>query len=445
MLTHEDNEVLTRVGPGTPAGELFRRYWMPACLSSEIAEPDGPPVRVRLLGESLVAFRDSNGAVGLVEERCPHRGASLYFGRNEECGLRCVYHGWKFDVSGQCVDQRSERRSFAERIRTTSYPTHESGGIVWTYLGPADTMTAFRDFGTDALPRGEWVANKEYVECNWAQSLDGDLDTAHISNLHMFDAVGEMDDDGTDRPGYPSNYNSMRFWRHDPKPLIEVQDEWYGFRYAGIRQTPNGHRHARVTAYVFPFTTMIGFVPFTTTQIFVAPCDDTSAWRYMFATKPASQQSELGGPPFFTVAGYPFEMNPLNGVVPREYRAENDYGIDRVAQKGESYSGIRHFRSQDFMATESAGPIYDRTREHLGSGDLAVARFHQLVIAAARGLAEGAEPPALGGRGDFGAIRGAEKILDEEEDWRPLGTDGDPVVVEALSRGREAALSGADD
>ena len=445
MLTREDNEILTRVGRGTPAGELFRRYWLPACLSSEVPEPDGPPVRVRLLGEELVAFRGTDGKVGLVEERCPHRGASLLYGRNEACGLRCVYHGWKFDAAGRCVDQRNERRSFAERIRIEAYPTHESGGVVWTYLGPPDTMTPFRDFGTETLPREEWVANKEYVACNWAQSLDGDVDTAHISTLHMFDAAGEIPDDGTDRPGYNSNRISPRFWHHDPKPLIEVEDEWYGFRYAGIRRTPNGHRHARVTAYVFPFTTMIGFVPFTTAQIFVAPCDDRSAWRYMFETKARRERSELGGPGFTTVPGYPFEMNPIQGIVPRDYTRENDYGIDRAAQKGISYSGIRHFRSQDYMATETPGTIYDRTREHLGATDLAVTRFHQMVISAAKGLAEGRTPPALGGSGDFTGIRGAEKILEEDEDWRILGTNDDPVVAAFRGPERQAALAGADD
>ena len=159
MLSAEDNEILTRVGPGTPMGNLLRRYWIPACLSSEIGQPDGPPARVRLLGEDLVAFRDTGGAVGLIEERCPHRGASLFYGRNEECGLRCTYHGWKFDVTGQCTDQRSEIRSFAHRIKTKSYPVRESGGIVWAYLGPQASMTSlprFRDrFAVGAADRGE--------------------------------------------------------------------------------------------------------------------------------------------------------------------------------------------------------------------------------------------------------------------------------------------------
>lgn len=432
MLSAEDNEILTRVGPGTLMGGLLRRYWIPACLSSEVAEPDGPPARVRLLGEDLVVFRDTSGAVGLIEEACPHRGASLFYGRNEECGLRCTYHGWKFDIHGQCVDQRSERHSFAHRIKITSYPVHESGGIIWAYLGPPAAMTPFRDFGTETLPAGHIAAVKEIVRCNWVQSIDGDLDTAHISSLHQFDAIDEIPDDGTDKPGYPSGYMSMKFWRHDPRALIEVQDEWHGFRYAGIRETPNGYRHARITAYIFPASTIIAQIPFSTRQIFVVPADDYHTYRYNFTVQPPSNPRGLGGPLFFTYEKYPFEMLPASGIAERKYTLENDYLIDRRAQKGESYSGIRDFRSQDAMATESAGPIYDRTREHLGSTDVAVIRMHRQLLRAAKGLAEGREPPALGGSGDFRSIRGAEKVLADGEDWRVLGTNEDPIVAGAL-------------
>jgi hypothetical protein len=299
-------------------------------------------------------------------------------------------------------------------------------------MGPPETMTPFRDFGTDALPASMVAANKELVRCNWVQSMDGDLDTAHISNLHQFDAIDDVPDDGTDRPGYPSNYMSMKFWRHDPRSLIEVNDEWHGFRYAGIRTTPKGHRHARVTAWIFPFSDIIAAIPFNTRQIAIVPVDDYNCHRYNFVTTPPANPRGLGGPAFFTYEKYPFDMLPPTGIIQRKYTAENDYLIDRVAQKGVSYSGIADFRSQDMMATESAGPIYDRTREHLGSTDVAVIRMHRMLIRAAKGLANGEQPPALGGSGDFRSIRGAEKILAEGEDWRPLGTDNDPMVAEAL-------------
>src|ERR1700684_592396 len=221
VLRAEENEILTRVGPGTLMGNLLRRYWTPACLSSEL-ESDGSPLQVRLLGEDLVAYRDSDGKVGLVDENCPHRGASLFYGRNEESGLRCVYHGWKFDTTGQCGDMPTERRSFADQIKVTAYPTHESGGIVWTYMGPAETMTPFRDFGTEDLPAENTQVDKLFIDCNWVQSLDGDLDGAHTSYLHSYFAMADIPDDGTDVPGYPSGYMSMKFWRHDPRALIEV-------------------------------------------------------------------------------------------------------------------------------------------------------------------------------------------------------------------------------
>src|SRR5713226_3732004 len=162
MLSPEDNALLTQSGPGTPLGGLMRRYWIPFLLSSELPEPDCPPVRVTLLGEELVAYRDSEGRVGLLDRHCAHRGASLFFGRNEECGLRCVYHGWKYDLEGRCVDMPNEpsESNFKHRIRLTAYPTVESAGLVWAYLGPRDKMTPFRRFMSDALPREKWHATK---------------------------------------------------------------------------------------------------------------------------------------------------------------------------------------------------------------------------------------------------------------------------------------------
>ena len=152
MLDHALNDALSRVGSGTPMGETIRRYWLPALLSFEIPEPDCPPVRVRLMGEELVAFRSTDGRIGLVQEGCPHRRASLYFGRNEECGIRCVYHGWKFDVDGNCVDQMNEPRQFKEKVKITAYPTLDMGGVVWAYLGPADKKPAPPEFELTQVP-----------------------------------------------------------------------------------------------------------------------------------------------------------------------------------------------------------------------------------------------------------------------------------------------------
>jgi phthalate 4,5-dioxygenase oxygenase subunit len=437
MLSQAENEALTHVGPGTLMGNLLRRYWTPACLSSEIAEPDGEPLRVKLFGERLVAFRDTEGKVGLLQEGCPHRGASLFFGRNEECGLRCPYHGWKFKTDGQCVDQPSEVRSFAAQIKARSYPTHESGGMVWAYLGPPETMTPFRDFGTETLPPELQKPSKEFIDCNWVQSLDGDLDSTHISTLHQWHAIGDLPDDGTDRPGYPSNFDSMRFWRHDPAARLEINDEFYGYRYAALRTTPNGHTHCRSYAYIMPFTAMISRVPFGGRHLTIVPADDHTTWRYSYDVQQVANPRGLGGPGYAQHPSYPYVKPQNEGLIVRHYTRDNNYGIDREAQKHISFTGIPEFRSHDLMVTESAQPtydgfIYDRTQEHLGSGDLAVARMHSLLLTAAKELAEqGKTPPGIGDY-DFRSIRPAEKVLEVGEDWRVLGTDDDPMVQESM-------------
>jgi phthalate 4,5-dioxygenase oxygenase subunit len=432
MLSAQDNELLTRVGPGTPMGELLRRYWTPALLVSEVPAPDSDPVRVRLLGEDLVAFRDTNGRVGLVQENCPHRGASLYFGRNEECGLRCPYHGWKFDADGACTDMPSEPPTsvFKDKVRITAYPTHESGGIVWTYMGPADKMTPFRDFGTESLEPDQVAATKLNTPCNWVQAMEGNLDTSHISWLHQWNGVDDIPDDGSDKPGYPSNAMSWKFWRHDRAPRLEIEDTWYGFKYVGIRDTPNGHKHVRMSAYCFPYNTVIASVPFSTGHGLFVPIDDHNTWRYSFSTRVNPGLQEVGGTNLFALS--PFEFGPAqvgrNGIIPRRYTAENDYGIDRSEQRDVTYSGVREFISQDFMVTESMGPIYDRTQERLGTSDKAIIRMRRLLMAAAKSVAEGGEPPAVSPELDYRSIRSAEKILEPGEDWRVLGTSEDPMV-----------------
>ncbi|WP_433293540.1 Rieske 2Fe-2S domain-containing protein [Pseudonocardia sp. CA-142604] len=449
MLSQQDNDILTRVGPGTPMGELLRRYWTPALLSSELPSPGCDPVRVRLLCENLVAFRDLNGRVGLIQENCPHRGASLYFGRNEgatsdprtpgdeTCGLRCPYHGWQFDVDGNCIDMPSEppTSSFKERVKAKSYPVHESGGVVWTYMGRADTMTPFRDFGTESLPAEYHRAAKLRSSCNWVQTMEGNVDTAHISWLHMFNAAADIPDDGTDKPGYPSNASTWKFWIHDRAPRLEVLDTWYGFRYAGLRTTPNGHTNVRITEYIVPYSTIIAAVPFNRRHLMVVPIDDHNCWRYTFNVSIPSNPQGYGGAPLHDLSPFetPFARRSGGGISPRDYVAENDYKIDRENQRDETFSGIRDFVSQDLMVTESMGPIYDRSQERLGTIDKAIIRMRSQLIRSAKQLvADGTLPPALAEPGnDFTKLRGADKILEDGEDWHYLGTEDDPVVREA--------------
>ncbi len=437
MLSAEDNELLTQVGPGTPMGNLLRRYWTPACLSREL-DTDGSPLEVRLLGEDLIAFRDTSGKVGLFDRACPHRGASMFYARNEECGLRCIYHGWKFDVDGKCVDMPSEPRPFTDRIQIPSYPVHESGGIVWTYMGPKETITPFRNFGSDDLAPELVQATKLHTTCNWVQSMEGNIDTAHISHLHQWFGIDDLPDDGSDKPGYPSNMMSWKFWRHDRSPRIEIQDEWYGFKYAGIRTTPNGNTHVRMSCYSLPYGTHVATIPYSGLIGMFVPIDDENSWRYVMVANPLPNPNGYGGPPLFAV-NTPFTASQVgvtppaaNGPTPRRFTAENHYQVDRGAQKTLSFAGISDFVSQDLAVTESMGPVYDRRKEHLGSTDAAVMRMRSILLAAARSLAAGGEPPAVAGDLDYQSIHAAEKILATGEDWRTLGTYDDPTVQEGL-------------
>ena len=434
MLTREDNDLLTRVGPGTPMGNLLRRYWMPALLSNEIPEPDCPPVRVRILGEDLVAFRDSEGHAGLFVQACPHRGASLFFGRNEDAGLRCVYHGWKFDVTGACVDMPSEpaESNFKTKVRTQAYPTHESGGIVWAYMGPPEKMTPFRDFIRGNLRPEQWSARKMVSDCNWVQGLEGNLDTAHISFLHRALADFRLQPDDTDRPGYPSEMTSTVIRGGDQAPAIEVEDTWYGFRYAGLRTTPAGYTHARVTDFIMPFSCYISTVPVGGDNLLMmVPIDDDHFFRMSFTTKPAVPIPGRGA---FAASAQGAGARPIGGPPPSPFPERqslaNDYFIDREAQKNLSFTGIRGIPQQDMAVTESMGAIYDRSHEHLGRTDAAVIRMRRMLIKAAKDLEAGIEPPALEASMPSDQIRSAEKVLAPGEDWRLLGTEADPLLAQ---------------
>jgi hypothetical protein len=302
-------------------------------------------------------------------------------------------------------------------------------------------MTPFRDFGSESLPAGRVVASKLRTECNWVQALEGNIDTSHISFLHTFNAIDDLPDDGTDRPGYSSDWTSMKFRRHDRAPRLEVVDEHYGFRYVGLRTTPGGHTHARVSAYVIPYGTCIASIPFSAGHLLTVPIDDRSTWRYSCATPtPRSPRHASGTNWRLTIPNYPFRGLRGAGVTPSEYRADNDYQIDREAQRTSSFTGVPSIVGQDIMVTESMGPIYDRPSEHLGTTDVAVIRMRGLLLNAARALAEGEEPPAVSAEVNYRDIRGAEKVLEPGEDWRVLGTDEDPMVRAAWSSAEAAPV-----
>ena len=407
-------------------GNMLRRYWTPALLSVEVPTPDSPPVRVRLLGEDLIAFRATDGQVGLVPNACPHRGASLFFGRNEEDGLRCVYHGWKFDVSGACVEMPSEpaESNFKTKVRVVAYPTRDSGGIVWTYMGPPELQPAFRDLGFEALSKDQWHAAKVLSTCSWIQGLEGNIDSSHTAFLHLNFSSLQAQADDTDRPGIPSPQMSTHVRMFDKAPSLEVENTPYGFRYAGIRNTPRGNLHVRITEVIMPYFCYVASNPFNDNDITMqVPRDDHSHWRMYVTTKAVSNRAALrANPP-------PYPDYHLDGVHEREVSPENDYLQDREVQRTINYSGIYGIPQQDMAMTESMGAIFDRSNEHLGTSDRAIIRFRRMLLDAARNMPHGIEPPGLDQTYPYSEIKGAERIISPQDNWRVLGTPADPLLT----------------
>ncbi|MBO0892837.1 MAG: Rieske 2Fe-2S domain-containing protein [Acidimicrobiales bacterium] len=427
MLAREENEALCRVGPGTLMGNLIRQYWVPAALSSELPAPDADPLRVMLLGEPLIAFRDSNGRVGLIQNHCPHRGASLFFGRNEECGIRCVYHGWKFDVEGNCTDMPNEpaESNFKAKVRAVAYPTKERNGIVWAYLGPRSTPPPLPSLEGNMLADGEWQVTAIQRECNWFQGLEGDIDTSHFSFLH----AGSMDP-GTQEPGTFSYYMLA-----DRAPRYSVVDTDFGTMYGAYRDTSDDRRYWRVANFLFPFWTMPpqGVLGHKVTARGWVPMDDTHTMFFMAGPKLRRRPSPDRDRPATSDGPNrgPAPAGPAGGMVPNSTdwfgrfrlaaNATNDYQIDREKQRRnhamEDFTGITGIHLQDQAVTESEGPVYDRSGEHLASSDAMVIRSRQRLLAAARALAEhGVTPPGVDHPEVFGARAGGV-FLPRDADW----------------------------
>ncbi|HEY8695692.1 MAG TPA: Rieske 2Fe-2S domain-containing protein [Chloroflexota bacterium] len=415
MLTLEDNEFLTRVGPGTPAGNLMRQYWVPALLSSELPEPDCTPVRVLLLDEKLIAFRDSNGQVGLIANHCPHRGASLFFGRNEECGLRCVYHGWKFDVTGRCVDMPNEppESNFKDKIEAVAYPCRERGGVVWTYMGPRATPPPLPDLEANMLPDGECMANAVQRECNWLQGLEGEIDTSHFSFLHLGGLKVEDVPPGT----------FQRYLLTDRAPRFAVVDTEYGAMYGAYRAAHDGLDYWRIAQFLLPFYAMIppGVLGLQRVVRAWVPMDDTHMMFFSMASM--DTYARLGGGPRLKASGAsPWQLLPNTTDWYGRFRlaanAGNDYLIDREKQhSGEEFTGITGVHAQDQAITESMGSIYDRCNEHLGAADVMVIRARRRLLDAARALAEkGSTPPGVDNPEVY-RVRSGGVFLPHGADW----------------------------
>ena len=408
MLTREQNELLTRVGPGTPMGETLRRYWIPALLDWELPAPDCPPLRLRLLGEDLVAFRDTSGRVGVLDERCPHRLTSLWLGRNEENGIRCVYHGWKFDATGQCVDQMNEPRPFAAKIRTTSYPVAEAGGALWVYMGPPEKRPPPPDFAWTRAPEPNRVVTKVVEECNWLQALEGGIDTSHAPIMHR------MLRPNASQPGIPVSDAFVQ----GSAPTLEVDVTNYGYRYFGVRALGSGEQYARGYHFVMPWTQLRPAgrgIQNRTHGHHWTPIDDHRClvWNWYYDDAAPLGNGEAG--PEETGNLFGADVDVENGFRSVRNRS-NNWMIDREAQRTETFTGIVGINTQDRAAQEMMGPIVDRTREHLGPADRAIIAARKLLEEAVRSVQDGGDPPGVAPT--YYGLRAAETTLPAGADWR---------------------------
>lgn len=384
MLTQDQNQLVTRSGPATALGDLFRRYWIPALLASELPENECPPVRVKLLSERLIAFRDTSGRMGLIDEFCAHRGVSLWFGRNEHDGLRCPYHGWKYDVTGQCIDVPSEpeQSGFCEKIRLKGYPLVERGGILWAYMGPTEKQPPLPEFEWNCLPASHRYVSKRWQECNYLQAMEGGIDSSHVSFLHSGDLHSDPLHKGTKGAQY----------QQDKRPKFEVVESSGGLYIGARRNAEEGHYYWRITQFIMPWFTMVP--PYGDNALnahaFV-PIDDENCHTWTFTYHPTRPLSEHELEVMRGGGGIHVEMIP--GTFRPIINKDNDYRMDRAAQKeGRYYSGVRGIAMQDASVQESMGPVQDRSKENLVSTDNAIIMARHLLRHAAQGLAKGQEP-----------------------------------------------------
>lgn len=378
MLSREENDLLTRVGAGTAMGELMRRYWVPAAFSHQIPQPDCPPIRVKLMGENLVLFRDTQGRVGLLDERCPHRTASLFYGRNEENGLRCVYHGLKFDVNGNCVDlpcvpqmTDAQKANIQPHLRAKSYPCLERGEIIWTYMGPPEHKPAFPDLEWTLVPRSQRYATRHIQECNWLQALEGGFDATHLTFLHG----GESD---------PS--------RRIVATLFDVLPTDFGFVVGTGRDPGNGSIMWNMNVMLMPFHKIISSIPHAA-HVW-APIDDENTMLYSVDFHPARPliEADLAR----SKAGLGIHTENIPGTDHAVRNLANDYLIDRALQaSGKSYTGMQGFGTQDCGIQESMGPIADRTAEHLLACDAAIVKIRRLLLQTLKDHAAGKPLPGM--------------------------------------------------
>ena len=434
MTTERESEILTRVGPGTPMGTLMRHYWLPALKSSELVA-DGEPVRFKLLGENLIAFRDTAGRIGVMDHRCPHRCASLFFGRNEEGGIRCVYHGWKFDVEGKCLDMANvpAHQDFKHKVHAKAYKATERNGLVWVYMGERETAPPLPAIESHLLAEGDVTIDMAMRECNWLQALEGDIDTSHFSFLHIGSTKLEELPEG----------DLSRYQILNKTPEFASDETPWGTMYAAFRPAMPGQMYWRVAHFMFPCFTMQPNGEFARqigSRAWV-PLDDTHVmfiqvnWTGM---KRATSNTATGKPLAGSTGA--FECLPNTTDWLGRWRITrnmgNDYMIDREAQRNDViYTGISGIHTQDQAVTESMGGIVDHTHEHLAPSDLMITQTRRRLLRAVQALQnDGTLPPGIDDPAIYLGARGGHFMWDASVDWRVRR----PVCVGA------AAIAGSD-
>ncbi|MFT5061254.1 MAG: phthalate 4,5-dioxygenase oxygenase subunit [Sulfitobacter sp.] len=419
MLTAQENDLLCRVEGAAPMGKLMRAHWTPVCLIEEVAEADGTPLLVEALGERFVCFRNTEGKLGMLDEFCPHRRASLVYGRNEECGLRCLYHGWKFDVDGNCVAMSSEPEGspLHNKVKHRAYPVREWGGFVWAWLGVEEDAPAFEPPAFAPTEDTPVAILKIRIPANWAQITEGQIDSAHSSSLHSSDMVparvksAAADDKSWYRPST------------DKSPRMQTQTTPYGFHYAAIRKPmrhPATHNYLRITEYIAPYTSLIPPNASYNVATVVVPIDDETSHFHFIAWGGEATPSTDDWRKFnHVVKGVNLDARWVS-----ERKPENNFLQDRQMMKDGNFTGVKGIPNQDIVMWVSMGAIVDRTSDILGASDLAIVEFRRLMVDAAARVAEGG--PAIGTeepRVAHTQIASREGIYPKAQDWRELGKD----------------------
>jgi phthalate 4,5-dioxygenase oxygenase subunit len=428
MLTKEENELLCRIEGDAPMGQLMRRHWTPVCLTEEVGEADGTPVKAKVLGEDLVVFRDSEGKIGVLAELCPHRRASLVYGRNEEGGLRCLYHGWKFDVAGNTLEMSSEpaASTLMSKVKHKAYPAKEWGGLVWAWFGPQDAVPAFTPPAWAPSEDVRVTIAKVWLPCNWAQILEGAIDSAHSSSLHSSDMVPARVD-GAKATG--------KIWLRpstDKAPRMQVQRDGYGFRYAALRrpiQDAANNEYVRSTVFVAPGTVLIPPNNMYNVANVNVPMDDTNTVFYFIAWGHPSKVPEA--------ATWRKYLHQEVGVDLDQYyrplrNPDNRFWQDRQAMKAGNFTGITGFPNQDVAMWITMGAIADRSQDILGASDLAVVEFRRQMVDAVKAFARGEPAIGTGDQALPSSVCSFQSIVQKTTDWRnfsvrPVWLDSEPL------------------